>query len=197
MNFTLRNDPLELFGEWMGEAEISEPSDANAAALATIDNLGMPNVRIVLLKGVDERGFLFYTNFNSTKGREVQKTPKAAVCFHWKSLGRQVRVRGKVEFVSDEEADVYFRTRHPQSRLGAWASDQSQPLDSRETLIKKVEKYREKYGEENIPRPPNWSGFRIMPQSIEFWRDGEFRLHDRVVFTPDGKGGWSGQRLYP
>ena len=197
MNFTLRNDPFELFGEWMGEAEISEPSDANAAALATIDNLGMPNVRIVLLKGVDERGFLFYTNFNSTKGREVQKTPKAAVCFHWKSLGRQVRVRGKVEFVSDEEADVYFRTRHPQSRLGAWASDQSQPLDNRETLIERVEGYREKYGEENIPRPPNWSGFRINPQSIEFWRDGEFRLHDRVVFTPDGKGGWSGQRLYP
>lgn len=197
MNFTQRNDPLTLFEEWMGEAEISEPSDANAGAFASVDDQGMPNVRVVLLKDMDERGFVFYTNFNSAKGQEVQQSLKAAVCFHWKSLRRQVRVRGDVVIVSDEEADAYYQSRHPQSRLGAWASQQSQPLDDRETLIARVEEYREKYGEENIPRPANWSGFRIKPQSIEFWCDGEFRLHDRVVFTPDGKGGWNGQRLNP
>ncbi|MEO1397702.1 MAG: pyridoxamine 5'-phosphate oxidase [Pseudomonadota bacterium] len=196
MDFTLRNDPHTLFEEWIAEATASEPNDPNAVALATVDTDGMPNVRTVLLKGHDERGFVFYTNFEGTKGAEVLATKKAAMCFHWKSLRRQVRLRGPVETVSDEEADTYYNSRHPQSRLGAWASDQSRPLADRQTLVDRLSHYEEKYGNENIPRPPHWSGFRIKPMSIEFWKDGEFRLHDRVMFTPTGDG-WSGQRLYP
>ena len=196
MDFTLRNDPHTLFEEWIAEATASEPNDPNAVALATVDTDGMPNVRTVLLKGHDERGFVFYTNFEGTKGSEVLATKKAAMCFHWKSLRRQVRLRGPVETVSDEEADTYYNSRHPQSRLGAWASDQSRPLADRQTLVDRLSHYEEKYGNENIPRPPHWSGFRIKPMSIEFWKDGEFRLHDRVMFTPTGDG-WSGQRLYP
>ena len=197
MDFTRRNDPITLFSEWLAEAEKSEPNDANAVALASVDGDGLPNVRMVLLKGHDQRGFVFYTNFESKKGEEVLAGMKAAMGFHWKSLRRQVRIRGPVEIVSAEEADEYYNSRHPQSRLGAWASDQSRPLQDRETLMGKVDEYREKYGEEDIPRPPNWSGFRIMPVEIEFWQDGDYRLHDRVKFTPDGQGGWSGQRLYP
>lgn len=197
MDFTRRNDPITLFSEWLAEAEKSEPNDANAVALASVDGDGLPNVRMVLLKGHDQRGFVFYTNFESKKGEEVLAGMKAAMGFHWKSLRRQVRIRGPVEIVSAEEADEYYNSRHPQSRLGAWASDQSRPLEDRETLMGKVDEYREKYGEEDIPRPPNWSGFRIMPVEIEFWQDGDYRLHDRVKFTPDGQGGWSGQRLYP
>lgn len=196
MDFTLRNDPHTLFEEWIAEATASEPNDPNAVALATVDTDGMPNVRTVLLKGHDERGFVFYTNFEGTKGAEVLATKKAAMCFHWKSLRRQVRLRGPVETVSDEEANTYYNSRHPQSRLGAWASDQSRPLADRQTLVDRLSHYEEKYGNENIPRPPHWSGFRIKPMSIEFWKDGEFRLHDRVMFTPTGDG-WSGQRLYP
>ncbi len=196
-NFTERDDPHQLFEEWLADAKESEINDHNAVSLASVDNDGLPDVRMVLLKGHDERGFVFYTNFNSAKGREVQHNMKAAMNFHWKSLRRQVRIRGPVEVVSEEEADAYYNSRHPQSRLGAWASDQSSPLDSRQTLIDKVEAYREQYGEEDIPRPPHWSGFRIKPVYIEFWQDGDFRLHDRVVFRPDGKGGWSRQRLYP
>ena len=197
MDFTRRNDPITLFSEWLAEAEKSQPNDANAVALASVDGDGLPNVRMVLLKGHDQRGFVFYTNFESKKGEEVLAGMKAAMGFHWKSLRRQVRIRGPVEIVSAEEADEYYNSRHPQSRLGAWASDQSRPLEDRETLMGKVDEYREKYGEEDIPRPPNWSGFRIMPVEIEFWQDGDYRLHDRVKFTPDGQGGWSGQRLYP
>lgn len=197
MSFIERRDPYALFEEWLAEAETSEPNDPNAVALASVDDEGMPDVRMVLLKGIDDRGFLFYTNFESTKGAQIKATGKAAMCFHWKSRRRQVRIRGPVEAVSTGEADAYFNSRHPQSRIGAWASDQSRPLDSRQTLIDKVEQYREKYGEEDIPRPPHWSGFRILPESIEFWQDGEFRLHDRVLLEPDGKGGWTGQRLYP
>ena len=196
MNFTERAEPYALFDEWLKEAEASEPNDPNTLALASVDESGMPNVRMVLLKGVDERGFVFYTNFESAKGQEVLGAMKAAMCFHWKSLRRQVRVRGPVEIVTDEEADAYYNSRHPQSRLGAWASDQSRPLDGRQTLIDRVEEYREKYGEENIPRPPHWSGFRIKPDTIEFWQDGEFRLHDRIVFSPSGEG-WDKVRLYP
>ena len=196
MNFTERTEPYALFDEWLKEAEASEPNDPNTLALASVDESGMPNVRMVLLKGVDERGFVFYTNFESAKGQEVLGAMKAAMCFHWKSLRRQVRVRGPVEIVTDEEADAYYNSRHPQSRLGAWASDQSRPLDGRQTLIDRVEEYREKYGEENIPRPPHWSGFRIKPDTIEFWQDGEFRLHDRIVFSPSGDG-WDKVRLYP
>ncbi len=198
MHFTERKEPLELFNEWLNEAIESEINDPTATALATVDGSGMPNVRTVLLKGHDERGFVFYTNFEGTKGREVVASMKAAMGFHWKSLRRQVRIRGNVEIVSDEEANAYYNSRHPQSRLGAWASDQSRPLADRETLVKRLKDAEEKYGTEDIPRPPHWSGFRIIPESIEFWKDGEFRLHDRIVFSRDGVGAeWKIQRLYP
>ena len=196
MKFTERDNPLPLFDEWLEDARASEPNDPNAVALATVDADGMPNVRMVLLKGADERGFVFYTNFESAKGLEILASGKAAMGFHWKSLRRQVRIRGRVETVSEAEADAYFGSRHPQSRLGAIASQQSRPLESRQVLIDKVEELRNEHGEENIPRPAHWSGFRIMPDSIEFWQDGEFRLHDRVVFTPKDRG-WDKVRLYP
>ncbi|MEL7229104.1 MAG: pyridoxamine 5'-phosphate oxidase [Pseudomonadota bacterium] len=196
MNFTQATDPHALFETWLKEAEQSEINDPNAVALATVDQTGMPNVRMVLLKGHDERGFVFYTNFEGTKGREVLASMKAAMGFHWKTLRRQVRLRGTVEVVSDEEADAYFNSRHPQSRLGAWASDQSRPLENRQTLVDRLAHFEEKYGTENIPRPPHWSGFRIIPDTIEFWADGEFRLHDRIVFSREGEG-WTTHRLYP
>ena len=198
MHFTNRKDPLELFNDWLTEAQASEPNDPTATALATVDPSGMPNVRMVLLKGHDDRGFVFYTNFEGTKGQEVLASMKAAMGFHWKSLRRQVRIRGNVELVSEEEANAYYNSRHPQSRLGAWASDQSRPLADRATLVKRLQDAEEKYGTEDIPRPPHWSGFRIIPESIEFWQDGEFRLHDRIVFSRDVVGdGWDIQRLYP
>ena len=197
MHFTNRKDPLELFNDWLTEAQASEPNDPTATALATVDPSGMPNVRMVLLKGHDDRGFIFYTNFEGTKGQEVLASMKAAMGFHWKSLRRQVRIRGNVELVSEEEADVYYNSRHPQSRLGAWASDQSRPLADRETLVKRLQDAEEKYGTEDIPRPPHWSGFRIIPESIELWQDGEFRLHDRIVFSRVAGDGWDIQRLYP
>ena len=196
MSFMERTEPHALFEEWLAEAEQSEINDPNAMALATVDADGMPDVRTVLLKGYDKRGFVFYTNFEGAKGQQVLATRKAALCFHWKTKRRQVRARGKIEFVSDEEADAYYNSRHPQSRLGAWASDQSRPLKDRQTLVDKLAHFEEKYGTEDIPRPPHWSGFRILPDTIEFWQDGEFRLHDRVVFTPTGNG-WTTQRLYP
>ncbi len=196
MSFMERTEPHALFEEWLKEAHESEINDPNAMALATVDADGMPDVRTVLLKGHDERGFVFYTNFEGTKGKQVLATKKAALCFHWKTKRRQVRARGNIELVSDEEADIYYNSRHPQSRLGAWASDQSRPLKDRQTLVDKLTHFEEKYGTENIPRPPHWSGFRILPDTIEFWQDGEFRLHDRVVFTPAGDG-WTTQRLYP
>ena len=200
MLFTECEDPFTLFDQWLSDAQSSEPNDPNAVALATVDSDGMPNVRMVLLKGHDERGFVFYTNFESTKGQEVLSSRKAAMGFHWKSKRRQVRIRGNVELVSEEEANSYFDSRHPQSRLGAWASDQSRPLEDRETLVERLKQAEEKYGTEQIPRPPHWSGFRIKPQTIEFWQDGEFRLHDRIVFTlPTEENGikWAKQRLYP
>ena len=199
MDFTERTEPFALFNEWLSEAEASEPNDPNAVALATVDPSGMPNVRMVLLKGHDERGFVFYTNFESTKGHELLTSMKAAMGFHWKSLRRQIRIRGPLERVSDEEADTYYNSRHPQSRRGAWASDQSRPLGSRQERVDKLRAAEEKYGNENIPRPPHWSGFRIIPETIEFWKDGEFRLHDRIVFSRDGDAetGWSTQRLNP
>ena len=196
MSFMERNEPHALFEEWLTEAKDSEINDPNAMALATVDSDGMPDVRTVLLKGHDQRGFVFYTNFEGAKGQQVLATKKAALCFHWKTKRRQVRARGHVELVSDEEADAYYNSRHPQSRLGAWASDQSRPLKDRQTLIDKLAEFEARYGTEDIPRPPHWSGFRILPDTIEFWQDGEFRLHDRVVFTPTGNG-WAKQRLYP
>jgi pyridoxamine 5'-phosphate oxidase len=198
-DFTAATDPFALFAAWLLEAEASEPNDPNGMALATVDPEGLPDVRMVLMKDFDERGIVFYTNYGSAKGQELLATPKAAVLFHWKSLRRQVRVRGPVEQVTAEEADAYFATRARHSRLGAWASKQSQPLESRFALEKSVATLAAKYAIGEIPRPPHWSGFRITPTQIEFWKDGAFRLHDRVVFrraTPD-EGEWSRERLYP
>lgn len=197
-DFTQATDPIAVFSAWLAEAERSEPSDANAMALATVDAQGMPDVRMVLLKAVDERGFVFYGNAESQKGQELAAVPKAALVFHWKSLRRQVRVRGPVEQVSDAEADAYFASRPRGSRIGAWASQQSRPLESRFALEKAVAVWAAKYALGEIPRPPYWRGFRVVPQSIELWQDRPFRLHDRVQFTraPDGVG-WVGQRLYP
>jgi len=198
LGFTERNDPFALFGDWMKDAIGSEPNDPNAVALATVDEEGLPNVRMVLLKDYDERGFVFYTNYESQKGQEILGTGKAAMCFHWKSLRRQVRVRGPVEEVGAAEADAYFASRPRDSRIGAWASQQSRPLEGRFALEAAVAMYAAKYAIGEVPRPPYWSGFRIRPVSIEFWHDRPFRLHDRVVFrreTPDGP--WTKTRLYP
>lgn len=196
--FTDRDEPLGLFAEWLSEAEASEPNDPNAMSLATVDADGMPNVRMVLLKGVDERGFVFYTNFESAKGRELLAHPKAAVCFHWKSLRRQVRVRGPVETVSDAEADAYFASRPREARIGAWASQQSRPLESRFALEKAVARYAARHAIGEVPRPPFWSGFRIVPLTIEFWHDRPFRLHDRIQFLrPEAGAPWVKSRLYP
>ena len=196
-DFTEQNEPYRLFAEWLADAERAEPNDPNATALATVDPEGMPNVRMVLLKGFDERGFVFYTNFESAKGQEILASMKAAMCFHWKSLRRQVRVRGQVEQVADEEADAYFASRPRGSRIGAWASKQSRPLESRFALEKAVAEYTAKFAIGEIPRPGYWSGFRIKPETIEFWHDRPFRLHDRIVFSRADGGGWRKTRLYP
>ena len=197
-DFTTREDPFALFDEWLKEAEAKELNDPTAMSVASVDEAGMPDVRTILLKGHDPDGFVFYTNFESAKGRQLLAQPKAALLFHWKSLRRQVRVRGPVSRVTDAEADAYFNTRHLQSRLGACASDQSRPLDSRATLEARVKAASERYPDGNVPRPPYWSGFRVTPLAIEFWQDGAFRLHDRVLFQR-GKAGepWTRQRLYP
>jgi len=196
-DFTAATEPTRLFAEWLEEATKSEPNDPNGVALATVDADGMPDVRIVLLKGFDEAGFVFYTNFESAKGREILGSMKAAMCFHWKSLRRQVRLRGPVEVVSDAEADAYFATRPRGSRIGAWASKQSRPLESRFALEKAVADYTLRHAVGAIPRPPYWSGFRIVPETIEFWQNGLFRLHDRIVFSRSAAGGWDTTRLYP
>lgn len=197
-DFSERSEPIHLFHDWLREAESREPNDPNAMALATVDETGLPNVRMVLLKGVDEAGFVFYTNYESAKGRELLSAQKAALLFHWKSLRRQVRVRGRVETVSDADADAYFATRARGSRIGAWASRQSRPLESRFALEKSVAEYTLKFGIGEIPRPPHWSGFRVVPETIEFWHDRQFRLHDRIVFSLSSDGnGWSRTRLYP
>ncbi len=196
-DFTEHAEPFRLFSEWLADATKSEPNDPNGVALATVDADGMPDVRMVLLKGFDEQGFVFYTNFESAKGREILATMKAAMCFHWKSLRRQVRIRGPVEIVSDAEADAYFATRPRGSRIGAWASKQSRPLESRFALEKAVAEYTARHAIGEIPRPVHWSGFRIVPQAIEFWHDRPFRLHDRIVFSRTADGGWEKTRLYP
>lgn len=192
------DDPIALFGEWMKEAEAHEPNDANAMALATVDASGLPNVRMVLLKGIEDGAFVFYTNLESAKGEELKANPKAALCFHWKSLRRQVRLRGSVERVSDEKADAYFASRPRGSRIGAWASQQSRPLESAFALEKAVAKFTAKYGVGEIPRPEYWSGFALTPLEIEFWHDRPYRLHDRVVYRrQQGNKAWSRTRLYP
>jgi pyridoxamine 5'-phosphate oxidase len=197
-DFTEKSEPFALFGEWLKEAGSTEPNDPNAVALATVDEEGLPDVRMVLLKGFDSNGFVFYTNFESRKGREILASMKAAMCFHWKSLRRQVRIRGPVEVVSDEEADAYYDTRPRGSRIGAWASKQSRPLESRFALEKAVAEFSARYAIGEIPRPEYWSGFRIRPTSIEFWHDRPFRLHDRVVFERESTtDDWRKTRLYP
>ena len=196
-DFDSEAEPFRLFAEWLQAATGSEPNDPNGVALATVDASGMPDVRMVLLKGFDERGFVFFTNLESAKGGQILATMKAAMCFHWKSLRRQVRVRGPVEIVSEEEADVYFATRPRGSRIGAWASKQSRPLESRFALEKAVAEYTARYAIGEIPRPAFWSGFRIRTQTIEFWQDRPFRLHDRILFSRKEDRNWDKTRLYP
>lgn len=196
--WTEARDPFRLFHEWLEKARGSEINDPNGVALATADADGYPDVRMVLLKGADERGFVFFTNFESAKGRELLENPKAALCFHWKSLRRQVRVRGSVSVVSDVEADEYFASRPRDSQIGAWASRQSRPLEGRFELEREIARYTAKFGFGKVPRPPHWSGFRIAPLQIEFWRDRPFRLHDRLVFERDQPdGNWHTSKLFP
>ena len=189
-------DPLALFETWLREALKSEPNDANAMTLATVDAEGMPNSRMVLLKGVDAGGLVFYTNTQSAKGQELAANPKAALSFHWKSLRRSVRVRGDVEPVTAAEADAYFATRARPAQIGAWASDQSRELPDRFALEKRVAEVGLRFGLGKVTRPPHWSGYRVRPRTIEFWRDRPFRLHERLVFVR-AEGGWVAKRLYP
>jgi len=197
-DFTAADEPFRLFAAWLKDATASEPRDPTAMTLATVDADGAPNARMVLLKGVDDGGFVFYTNMDSQKGCELDVHPVAALVFHWKSSNRQVRVRGRVQRVTDEEADAYFATRPKQAQIGAWASKQSAPLESRLAFEKAIALYAAKYAIGAVPRPPRWSGYRIVPTAIEFWQERPFRLHDRVEFRRAAPGGaWSKTRLYP
>jgi pyridoxamine 5'-phosphate oxidase len=197
-DFTAADEPLRLFAQWLEDAIASEPSDPNAMALATVDAEGLPDVRMVLLKGFDERGAVFYTNMDSQKGRQLDANPKAALLFHWKSKSRQVRLRGPIEHVTDAEADDYYASRSRLSQIGAWASKQSAPLESRLAFEKAIALYTAKFAIGNVPRPPYWSGFRLIPMTIEFWEDRPFRLHERIEFRRESIGGsWSKTRLYP
>ena len=191
-------DPFALFAEWLALAGKCEPNDPNAMALATADADGLPDVRMVLLKDVDATGLTFYTNTMSAKGEQLDVNPQAALCFHWKSIRRQVRFRGAVAPVSDEEADAYFKTRARGARIGAWASAQSRPLESRFALEKQVAAKAARFGVKEVPRPPHWSGYRLSPVQIEFWVNRPFRLHDRLVFRRDRVGApWRTEKLYP
>lgn len=191
------SEPFALFARWLQEAKQKEPNDPNGMALATADADGFPDVRMVLLKGVDS-GFVFYTNAESAKGAQLEANPRAALCFHWKSLRRQVRVRGVIAAVGEAEADAYFATRDRGARIGAWASQQSRPLEDRRALEKRIAEFAAKFGLGEVPRPAHWRGYRLIPLSLEFWRDRPFRLHDRLVFRREGADApWSRERLYP
>jgi pyridoxamine 5'-phosphate oxidase len=193
----MADDPHAIFEEWLAEAQLSEPNDPTAMALATGDGRGQPSVRMVLMKGHDARGFVFYTNLDSRKGGDLAANPRAALLFHWKSLRRQVRVEGPVEPVSAQEADAYFATRSRDSQLGAWASDQSRPLDARATFEARFEDAKTRFAGGDVPRPPRWSGYRVVPERIELWNDRAHRLHERRLFTRDEEGGWRESLLYP
>jgi pyridoxamine 5'-phosphate oxidase len=191
-------EPFSLLELWLAEAKARELRDFDAAALATVDSEGLPNVRMVLVRGIDARGFVFYTNTESTKGEELNAHPKAALVFHWKSLGRQVRVRGPVEHATVAESDAYYGSRPRESQIGAWASKQSRPLHSRAALEREAERIAETYQGAAVPRPPHWHGFRLVPLAIEFWKEGAHRLHDRLVFSRAAPGAqWRRELLYP
>lgn len=193
-----KTDPFALFGEWLEDARKREPNDPNAMALATADEHGAPDVRMVLLKDISGDGFVFYSNAESRKGRQLTANGQAALCFHWKSLRRSVRASGKVETVTAEEADAYFASRAKDSQIGAWASEQSRPMQGRFELEKRIAGFAAKYALGKTPRPPHWIGWRVIPTRIEFWRDRPFRLHDRLEFTREGRGQpWTTSRLYP
>ena len=193
---TQKIDPISVFRDWLAEAEAKEPNDPTAMTLATADADGIPSARMVLLKGVDERGFVFYTNTDSRKGVELDTNAHAALVFHWKSLRRQVRIDGSVERVSDQDADEYFASRARGSQIGAWASDQSRPLEGRFELEKRVAKFAARFGAGKVPRPPNWTGYCVVPTAIEFWTDKPFRLHERVLYVKTA-GEWAPSRLFP
>ena len=192
----MSDDPFTLFDAWFAEAQASEPNDPEAMALATADASGIPSVRMVLLKGHGPDGFIFYTNDHSRKGCQLAENPNAALLFHWKSLRRQIRIDGAVERVDGAAADAYFASRGRDSRLGAWASDQSQPLASRQTFMARFDAMKSRFDGQDVPRPPHWGGYRVVPRSIEFWSDGSHRLHERRVFTRS-EGGWPETLLYP
>lgn len=197
-DFTEAEEPWRLFAAWFAEAKQTEPVNPDAMTLATVDPEGLPNARMVLLKGFDERGFVFYTNLDSAKGHELAATPRAALTFYWKSTQRQVRIRGSVEAVSDAEADAYFATRSRMAQIGAWASKQSSALESRLAFEKAIALNTAKFAVGTVPRPPNWSGYRVKPLAIEFWQERPFRLHDRVAFSRAGlTAPWTKTRLYP
>jgi pyridoxamine 5'-phosphate oxidase len=192
------DDPVSLFKSWMDEAKQSEPNDPNAVSLATSNKNNFPSVRMVLLKGFNTNGFVFYTNLNSQKGKELKENPKAAMCFHWKSLLRQIRINGTVSQVSDEDADVYYNSRAYESRIGAWASKQSEELVNRKQLDETIKEFKKKYGDEKkVPRPEHWSGWNLSPLSIEFWLDGDNRIHERLKYTKGSKGQWIKSLLSP
>jgi len=197
-DFTAAGEPLRLFAAWFDEAKRSEPVNPEAMTLATVDPDGLPNARMVLLKGFDERGFVFYTNSESIKGHELAAAPKAALTFYWKSLQRQVRLRGAVEAVSAEEADAYFASRSRMAQIGAWASKQSTALESRLAFEKAIARFTAKFATGTVPRPPHWSGYRVVPREIEFWQERQFRLHDRISFARASLSApWTKARLYP
>ena len=192
------DDPIELFEVWMNEAKKSEPNDPNALSLATSDKNNFPSVRMVLLKEFNQNGFVFYTNLNSQKGNELKENPNAAMCFHWKSLLRQIRINGSVTQVEDKVADQYYNSRGYESRIGAWASKQSKEIENREVLIKSIKEFKQKYNDEkNVPRPSHWSGWNLTPASIEFWLDGDNRIHERLKYTIDDNGNWIKSLLSP